>query len=197
MKNFTASNATINIDVDKIPGMSLRILLILIPTVFVPYFMIHGGDLREEISILSELMQRSLFAYMFRMVWVAIAFLIIVLLGVILHEAIHAFFFALFLSTGFQGVHFGFNKEYGIPFVHIKEPISIPGFRTGAIMPLIILGILPIVWGLFTGSLGFFTFGAIFTISASGDLLLLANTRGLPADQKIKDLPDEIGFELI
>lgn len=191
------TNTTIIINVDEIPRMSLRILLILVLTVFLPYVIFHGSNFGEEISYLSSLLDVSFFSFLFRMVWVPTLFVLICIVGVILHEAIHAFFFSFYLPSNLQGVRFGFNKEHGIPFVHIKEPISVHGFRVGAVMPLIILGIIPATLGLYLGYISLTAFGALFIISASGDLLLIARTRGLPSKQRIKDLTDQIGFELV
>ncbi|WP_340105572.1 metalloprotease family protein [Rhodohalobacter sp. 8-1] len=104
---------------------------------------------------------------------------------------------SFFLPSRFKGVKFGFDDQHGIPFVHIKEPISVPGFRIGAIMPLIILGLIPIGFGMTYGIISLTAFGVLFTISASGDLLLIARTKGIPADKKLKDMPDRIGFEIV
>jgi len=197
MEKIAKTNYTVDIDIDEIPKMSIRILLILIFIVFLPYLLIHGSDLREEITILSQLLDASFFSFLFRMVLVGTAFVTVSILGILIHEAIHAVFFSLYLPSKFHGVKFGFNKEHGIPYVHILEPISVLGFRIGAVMPLIILGITPVTLGLYMGSLSLTAFGALFTISASGDLLLIARTKGLPSDQKLKDLSDKIGFEVL
>ena len=162
-----------------------------------PFILIHGSSVANEISYLSSLLDDSFFSFLFRMVLPPTLFILVVILGIVLHEAIHALFFSFFLPSKFQGIQFGFNKDHGIPFVHINEPISVLGFRVGAIMPLIILGIIPAVLGLYSGYISLTAFGALFTISASGDLLLIVQTKDLPATQRIKDLPDKIGFELV
>lgn len=185
------------INIEEIPRTSLRILLVLIASVIIPFIILHADVFKGELEVLSHLMDQSFFSFLFRMVWVPTLFIIIAILGIILHEAIHALFYSFFLPSRFQGVKFGFNEQHGIPFVHIKEPITVLGFRVGAIMPLVLLGIIPAVLGMYFGSLGLTAFGALFTISASGDLLLIARTKGIPIDQKLKDLPDKIGFELV
>lgn len=185
------------INIDEIPKISLRILLTLLLIVFLPYITLYGSELENEIQVLRQLFEYSFFSFLFRMVWVPTLFILIAILGIILHEAIHALFFSFFLPSRFQGVKFGFNEQYGIPFVHIKEPITVLGFRVGAIMPLVILGIIPVILGFFYGSFGPTAFGALFTISASGDLLLVLKTRGISSDQRLKDMSDKIGFEIL
>lgn len=197
MEDVANRNSIIDISIDDIPKTSLRILFSLILLVFIPFFFFHGSELREEIRVLGNLLDVSFFSFLFRMVWVSTGFVIITIVGIIIHEAIHAVFFSLFLRSKFQGVKFGFNKEHGIPYVHILEPISVLGFRIGAIMPLVILGIFPAVLGLYSGSFALTVFGALFIISASGDLLLISKTWGLSKDTKVKDLSDKIGFEVL
>jgi hypothetical protein len=194
MKNSTGK---ILVNIDDIPKMSLRILLFLVILVFMPYVLIHGSNVGQEISYLSSLLDDSFFSFLFRMVLPPTLFILVSIFGIVIHEAIHALFFSFFLPSKLKGILFGFNKDHGIPFVYIKEPISVLGYRVGAVMPLIILGIIPAALGLYSGYLSLTAFGALFTVSASGDLLLIARTKGLPVTQKIKDLPDKIGFELV
>lgn len=196
MENVKKKNASVSISIDEIPKMSRRILLVLILLVFLPYVIIYGSSFVEEISYLSTLFESSFLSFLLRMVLPPTLFILVSILGIILHEAIHAFFFSLFLPSKFQGIQFGFDNEHGIPFVHIKEPISVLGFRVGAVMPLIILGIIPTLVGFYSGYFSLTAFGALFTLSASGDLLLIGKTKGLSTSQKVKDLPNEIGFQV-
>jgi len=197
MEKLNNKNTVIQVEINEIPKMTFRIFSILIFTIILPFVVLHSDMLSLIIDDLSAIFRESFFLYLFRLMWVALVFILVVILGIVLHEAIHALFFSFFLPSKFRGVEFGFNKDHGIPFVHIKEPISVLGFRIGAIMPLIILGILPAALGLYSGYLSLTAFGVLFTISASGDLLLITRTRSLPSTQKIKDLPDKIGFELV
>jgi len=197
MEKLKKNTTSVNISVEEIPKMSRRILLILVLFLFVPYVFIHGDSFVEEISYLGSLLESSFFSFLYRILWNPILFVIVSIFGILLHEAIHAFSFSLFSPSKFNGIQFGFNKEHGIPYVHIKEPISVLGFRVGTVMPLIILGIIPAALGMYSGYMSLTAFGALFTISASGDLLLIARTKGLKLDQKIKDLPEKIGFELV
>lgn len=196
-KSELVNFASATIAVEEIPRLSFQILLVLITSVILPFVVLHAGVFREELEVLRALMDQSFFSFLFRMVWVPTVFLSFAIIGIALHEFIHALFFSFFLPSRFQGIKFGFDDQHGIPFVHIREPISVLGFRIGAIMPLILLGVIPIVVGMYYGSISLTLFGALFTISASGDLLLIAKSRGIPPDQRIKDLPDKIGFEIV
>ena len=185
------------VNIEDIPKVTFRVLAFLSLSVILPFILLYGSYFGHAISHLSNLLADSFFSFLFGMLLPPTLFILATILGIVLHEAIHALFFSFFLPSKFRGVEFGFNKDHGMPFVHIKEPISVLGFRIGAIMPLIILGILPAALGLYSGYLSLTAFGVLFTISASGDLLLITRTRSLPSTQKIKDLPDKIGFELV
>jgi hypothetical protein len=97
-----------------------------------------------------------------------------------------------FLPSGFRALKFGYKKEYLALYVHLKEPISVTGFRIGAIMPAILLGILPMVVGLLYGYLSVVLFGMFLTTGAVGDFILLAKTMRLHSGYMIKDQPDDI-----
>jgi hypothetical protein len=191
-------NRNVVIELAEIPRNSLRILAILAFMVILPFFIIHPDAIQNNIILeLRPLLETSIFSMAFRMLWVAAVFLIAVMLGIVLHEAIHALFFSFYLSSKYQGVKFGFDEQHGIPFVHLKEPISVLGFRVGAIMPMILLGVIPAALGVYYGSISLTAYGIIFIISASGDLLLIARTAGIPHEYMLKDMPDAIGFEII
>lgn len=185
------------ISIDDIPRFSLFILIFLIPFVIIPFVIFNGDAIIYQRDILSNLIRESIILYGIRNLSWALIFLFFVILGIVLHELIHALTFSLFLPSKLKGVQFGFNKEHGIPFVHIIEPISIIGFRIGAIMPLIILGLFPVIFGFILGHISLTLFGIIFIISSSGDILLINKTRKLNNHQLVEDLPDEVGFKLI
>lgn len=185
------------ISIDDIPRFSLFILIFLIPFVIIPFVIFNGDAIIYQRDILSNLIRESIILYGIRNLSWALIFLFFVILGIVLHELIHALTFSLFLPSKLKGVQFGFNKEHGIPFVHIIEPISIIGFRIGAIMPLIILGLFPVIFGFILGHISLTLFGIIFILSSSGDILLINKTRKLNNHQLVEDLPDEVGFKLI
>lgn len=121
-------------------------------------------------------------------------FLLSIAFGSVLHELIHALFFLPFVSYKLEKLRFGFLKEKMALYVHLKDPISINGFRIGLIMPVLILGVFPIILGLFYGVLSILLFGIVLTVAAVGDLLLLYKTRRLHSDFLIQDQPDDIAI---
>lgn len=185
------------ISINDIPKFTLSIFLFLIPVVIIPFIFYNGNEILLQRNILSSLISEYFILYLIRITAWALIFLFSVILGIVLHELIHALTFSLFLPSKLKGVQFGFNKEHGIPFVHIIEPISVIGFRIGAIMPLIILGLFPVISGFILGHISLTLFGIIFILSSSGDILLINKTRNLNSHQLVLDLPDKVGFKLI
>ena len=57
----------------------------------------------------------------------------------------------------------------------------------------IILGILPSIIAIITGSLGLFIFGLFFTLAASGDFMIVNLLRKEPKNNLVQDHPSKIG----
>jgi len=64
-------------------------------------------------------------------------------------------------------------------------------------MPLLVLGVVPYVAALFTGSLGFWVFGYVYMIGAGGDLVAVKMLKKIPGHKKVLDHPEKMGFFLI
>ena len=71
---------------------------------------------------------------------------------------LHALFFGIFSSKGFRSISFVKHKG-GIRFCHCNEPIRMWQYRTTCFLPILLLGILPLLYGMATGSYYFTLFG--------------------------------------
>lgn len=167
-------------------------------TVGFTYIIIWGKILFNDIKIIvSLLINKGILAYLLFFVKIYLLGLIAVILGIIIHELIHAIIFGLFSKNRFKSIQFGFKKEPLLFYVHCKERINLWPFRTGLIMPGLILGLVPTLIGLLSGNILLTIYGIIFTSGAAGDIMVFLATKGLNRSQKVKDLPDQIGFEVI
>ncbi len=119
--------------------------------------------------------------------------LLFIVLGAIFHELIHGLFWSFYLKNGFKSIKFGIMWKYLTPYCHSKEPMKMKHYRIGAIMPSIILGIVPAILSVFIGSIGLFGFGVFFTIAAGGDLLMIWLMRNEKGSELVQDHPDKIG----
>ena len=119
--------------------------------------------------------------------------LVIIILGAVLHELIHGLFWSFFLKKGFKAIKFGVMWKLLTPYCHSKEPMKMKHYRLGAIMPCIILGLIPAIISLFIGHPGVLAFGMFFTLAAGGDLLMLWLLRHENKNVFVQDHPDKIG----
>ena len=92
---------------------------------------------------------------------------------VVLHEAIHGLSWSLFCPNGFKDVQFGVMKQYLTPYCTCLVPLSKGAYIFGALMPLVILGIVPIIAGIVTGDWSVELMGIIMADSAAGDIMIV------------------------
>lgn len=122
-----------------------------------------------------------------------ILFLVLVVLGIVLHELIHGITFARFAKNGFQSIKFGILKEMLTPYCHCKEPLKVSQYIIGALMPAIILGFIPSILAIISGNFWLLLFGIFFTMSAIGDFMIVHLIRKENKDSLVQDHPSEAG----
>ncbi len=116
-----------------------------------------------------------------------------IILGTVIHELLHGLTWALFGKHHLKSMKFGIFWKALMPYCHYKDPLKLNQYRLGLLLPGIILGILPVIWGLLTGHLLSFLFGLYFTYSAVGDFWITWKLRYERRTTLIKDHPEEIG----
>ena len=90
----------------------------------------------------------------------------------VLHEFIHGFTWGLYSEHYFSDIEFGFMKKYLTPYCTCTEPLSKRAYVAGALMPLIVLGILPAAASMFNGSYIMLLTGLIMIVAAAGDIMI-------------------------
>ncbi len=115
------------------------------------------------------------------------------LVGVVLHEAIHGLVWALWGTRSFSTIKFGMNLRALAPYAHATVPMTAAAYRVGAVSPALVLGLVPSLVGLMTGNFPATFFGMIFLAAAAGDFLVLWIIRGLPSHALVKDHPTNAG----
>lgn len=103
------------------------------------------------------------------------AFILVMIVLIVVHEAIHGITWALFAKNGFADIEFGFIKEALTPYCTCKTPLSKRAYIIGAAMPCIVLGFIPSIIGIATGSLAWLLTGLVMTMSAGGDAMIVWN----------------------
>lgn len=92
---------------------------------------------------------------------------------IVVHELIHGLSWAIFTEHHWQDVAFGFMKQYLTPYCSCRVPLRKGQFFFGALMPLVLLGILPMIAGILAGSAPLLFMGIIMADSAAGDILIV------------------------
>jgi hypothetical protein len=119
--------------------------------------------------------------------------ILVILVGIVLHELIHGITWCLFAKEGFKSIKFGVIWKAVTPYCHCKEPLKVKNYIIGAIMPALLLGILPTILALITGNIQLFAFGMFFTMAAGGDFMMINMIRKLDMDMLTQDHPSKIG----
>ncbi|MBI6119311.1 DUF3267 domain-containing protein [Salegentibacter maritimus] len=178
---------TISISKANLFGFLLIFPVILI--YFLPYYFLHFED--TTIPHFKESVRTVGFEYgAFGIFLIVIA---ISLVGVVLHEIIHGLCWGLFAKNSFKSISFGVVWKMLTPYCHGKEPLQVNQYIFGAIMPGIILGLLPAIYALICDNFSILLFGIFFTFAAAGDILIVYLLRKEKMDSLVQDHPSEMG----
>ena len=119
--------------------------------------------------------------------------IIILIIGIVLHELIHGITWAIFTKQGFKSLKFGVVWKMLTPYCHCKEVLNVKQYRIGSILPAIILGIVPSIIAILTGNFGLLIFGMLFTVASGGDFLTINLIRKENSSDLVLDHPSELG----
>ncbi len=157
------------------------VLLIVSGVVFiVPFYLIWGTAGWEG--------ERSIFG--FAGIWWLIAFLI----GIVVHELLHGIGWACYAKSGWKSISFGVMWKMLTPYCHCNEPMSVKAYLVGALLPLVVLGIIPAVVSLIIGSIPLLAWGILFIAAAAGDIWMSWLLTKEDPESTILDHPSEAGF---
>ena len=104
-----------------------------------------------------------------------VLFLPVLLVLIVVHELIHGASWAIFSEHHFKDIDFGFMKQYLTPYCTCSVPLTKGQYIFGALMPGVLLGVVPMIAGILTGSHFLLLLGIIMTDSAAGDIQIVWN----------------------
>ena len=102
-----------------------------------------------------------------------VLFLVLFAVLIVVHELIHGITWALFAEHHWKDIRFGFIREYLTPYCTCTVPLKRGEYIVGALMPMLLLGILPLLAGLLGGWWLPVLLGVAMTDAAAGDLLIV------------------------
>jgi hypothetical protein len=117
----------------------------------------------------------------------------VLLLAIALHELVHGATWAWLSGKGFAAIRFGFQLATLTPFAHCKEPMPIGPYAAGALMPGMVLGVLPCLVATALGSSALMLLGLVMTAAAGGDMLNVWLLRGTGRRSLVLDHPTRAG----
>ena len=121
-------------------------------------------------------------------------FLLFLIGGIVVHELLHGITWGFFAKKRYKSIKYGFKLEFLTPYCHCKEPLKVKHYKIGTAMPLIVMGIIPLLTGLITADGGLLSFGIFFIITAGGDIIALYMLRKLDNNIYVQDHPEKMGF---
>lgn len=123
-----------------------------------------------------------------------IIFMVALLVGIVVHELIHGLTWARYAKSGFKSISFGIMWKMLTPYCHCSEPLKVSHYSIGALMPLILLGIIPSVAAICLKSLFWLTMGIIFIAAAAGDIMVAWKIRKENPNNMVLAHPTEAGY---
>ena len=113
----------------------------------------------------------------------------LLLLGIVVHEALHAAGWRLFAGVPWRDITFGIHWKALMPYAHCRVPVPARAYRWAGALPGLLTGLLPVLLALIFGWGGLLILGAILLSSAAGDALIIWALRGVPANARVVDHP--------
>lgn len=147
---------------------------------FIFYFLFKREDMETEIHF------NSFFI-----------FYLIFLLLIVVHELIHGFVWGLFAENHYKDISFGVIWSMLTPYCCCSTTLKKYQYLIGGMMPTIILGILPSVYGLITGNFPVFVIGLFMILGGGADLVICIKMLFYKSECKeilFMDHPYECGF---
>lgn len=100
-------------------------------------------------------------------------FLVLLFVLTAVHEFLHGITWAMFAEKGWKSLAFGFVAQYMTPYCSCDSALKKWQYILGSIMPTLILGVIPAVVAIATGSAAVFVMAAIMIFGGGGDLTVI------------------------
>jgi len=146
----------------------------------VPFFLIWGGSFSMS--------------FLFDSPWTPLWVFLGLIVGIVVHELIHGITWSFFAPSGWHSISFGVMWKMLTPYCHCDEPMRRHAYLWGAMMPCIVLGIIPAIVSLFTGSVLLLLWGIFFIAAAAGDIWMSWLLLKEKPNCLVLDHPSEAGF---
>ena len=148
-------------------------LFVLVATVLLfglPFYYIWPGEIQKVIDTLRHNYAMDSQERLIMGVKNLAICLAIVLPLIVIHELLHGLFYSIFSENRFKSLKFGFVPKKLIAYCDCTEVLRINHFIIGAIMPLILMGLIPTIISLFIGNIILLYWGMLLIAVSYVDL---------------------------
>lgn len=124
-------------------------------------------------------------------------FLLVFFILIVLHELIHGITWSCFTKNHMKDIEFGVMWKYLTPYCTCRKPLKRGQYIIGTLMPTIILGFIPVIVSIITGSLFLLAIAELMIMSGGGDFLIITKAlmyRRQSRDTLFRDHPYEAGL---
>lgn len=118
------------------------------------------------------------------------------ILLIVVHVLVHGLTWSFFTPHGFRDIEFGVLRSSMTPYCACLVPLKKGPYIIGAAMPLIVLGIIPMIIAAFTANPSLMFAGILMADSAAGDIMIIDRIMKYKTDAKeiiYMDHPTEAG----
>ncbi len=105
--------------------------------------------------------------------WEIIILFLFLLVLIVVHELIHGISWAIFAEHHWKDIDFGIMRQYLTPYCTCKSPLTKGQYIFGGLMPLLLLGVVPMIVGIVSGVLSVLFGGIIMADAAAGDIMIV------------------------
>lgn len=120
-----------------------------------------------------------------------------IILLTVVHELLHGVTWAAFAKSHLKAISFGIIVQYLTPYCSCKDPLKKYQIIIGALMPTIVLGIIPGIAAIFTGNVFIWLLAMIMLVGGGGDMACVVKVllyRSKKKDKLYIDHPYELGI---
>jgi Putative zincin peptidase len=123
--------------------------------------------------------------------------LAVLLASVLLHELVHVLGFRLLARAPRRAVRLGLNRRTLTPFACCAEPVSARGYQATALLPALLLGLVPALVAAAAGSGILALWSWAMLAVAGGDVAAVWAIRRVPARALVLDHPARVGCRVL
>ncbi len=111
----------------------------------------------------------------------------IFVVGLTLHECIHAISAVIFGKVSFKEIKFGINLRQGMLYCHVNTPIKAQAYKVMLLLPAIITGLIPLIISMFLGNIFLVLVFSMLLCGGAGDFIMFMGISKLKGDTLVLD----------